>query len=237
MKFSASDGSSIVEDIRWLTGTDSTSFPIADITRLVNRWYHRVSVWLWQASKDWDFDDSNKTDLPIATTTLVANQKDYTLPTTAFSVKRVEVKDNNGDWHIVEPIDQTEVTSLALDEYYSTSGLPKKYDIIGRSLFLYPAPAAANVTLTNGLKIYVSREVDEFATTDTTKEPGFDEMFHRLLSLGAAYDFFVQSGDSRATTIRTEIELMKKEMMDLQAGRHENKRMQLKSFWKNIGFR
>ena len=35
----------------------------------------------------------------------------------------------------------------------------------------------------------MARDVDSFVATDTTQEPGFASNFHRILSLGASFDF------------------------------------------------
>jgi len=54
---------------------------------------------------------------------------------------------------------------------------------------LYPKPGTGFITTTSGLKVYVARDIDEFTSTDTTQEPGFVDNFHRILSLGGAFDF------------------------------------------------
>ena len=67
--------------------------------------------------------------------------------------------------------------------------MPRYYDLVGRSVLLYPKPGTSFITTTSGLKVYVSRDIEEFNSTSTTTEPGFANNFHRILSLGASYDF------------------------------------------------
>ena len=238
MKFSASDGTSLVEDVRWRTDTDTSSFPVADITRLMNRWYHKVAIRIWKSSKDFEFDDSNATDLPIATTTLVDGQQDYSLPTTALAINRIEVKDSAGNWVKLSPIDQFSLPNIALEEYMKSDGLPQHYDLIGNSVFLYPKPDSGSVILSGGLKIYLSSEVSEFVSTDTTKEPGFAEPFHGTLSMGVSYDYLMKNGElQKGQTTRQETEQLMQEMEDFYAGRHADSPLRLKSSERRKSYR
>src|SRR3990167_6492362 len=217
--FSGKNG--LIQRATWLAFGDSTThvtaWPLADIVVSLNRWVHRVSTWIWQASGTWEFDDTNQADLPVATTTLVNNQQDYALPATTFKILRVQINDSGGNWTKLDPIDQSEVGS-ALDEYYETAGIPKKYDIIGNSVFLYPKPDTAQVTASAGLKIWLAREATEFSapasyTTADTTQPGFDEPFHDIIILGAAYDWCITNGpEDRAKRYREEIELLKQDL-------------------------
>jgi hypothetical protein len=188
---------SLYHDTLFLLGiksTDTTAFAVdGDFTRSANVWTRRVVTWIWNSSSTWEFDDSNHTDLPIATTALVDAQQDYALPATAFRLEKVEVLDSGGDYNPVKQIDKSELKHIALSEYQETDGMPVQYDLIGNSLFLYPAPATADVTLAAGLKLYFSRDINEFTPADTTQEPGFPGMFHRLVSIGAALDFAVRN--------------------------------------------
>src|SRR3990167_6606285 len=168
MQLSVSSGKNgLIQRATFLAFGDSADhtadWPLADLVVSLNRWQHEVASWIFQAVGHWEFDDSNNTDLPIATTTLVDGQQDYAFPAGLIKLHRVEVKDNNGNWHKLIPIDQSEV-GVALTEYNETDGLPTQYDPIGNSLFLYPAPAAGSVTTSGGLKVYYSREMDEFTT-------------------------------------------------------------------------
>ena len=226
---STSDKAGIVEDIDFLLGTDSTSYALTDKARNVNRWYYRVGTWIWNATRRWEFDDSNLTTHPIATTTLVADQQDYSLPTTALKLIGVSVKNSSGDFYKLLPFDQSD-TTLDRAEFMDTSGLPQYYDLVGDAIFLYPAPASGSVTLSAGLKIYFLREFDAFASTDTTQEPGFSENFHRLLSYGGSLDFCLANApafNDKASAFRQEIELMKRELEKFYGGRNDDERVNI----------
>lgn len=185
--------------------TDTTTLSLDNFTRSANIWYRNVAYWIWKIQDQWEFDDSTWTTIPIATTTLVANQQYYTLPTTALDVLRVEVMDVNGDYRLLTPIDNTMIKE-ATSEFFETAGMPQYYDLVGDSVVLYPKPSADSVTTVKGLKIYLQRDVNPFSTTDRTRQPGFYVSFHPVISYGAAYDFAFSNGlPDKANMLLTEL--------------------------------
>jgi hypothetical protein len=186
--YNATNGKGIVNDVLFLCDTTTASYPMVDITRNINQEYKNVARIIWEVADGWQYDDTNATDLPISTTTLVSGQADYSLPSTAQRIERIEILDNQGHWQKVEQIDISD-TETPLREIYSESGLPIFYDLIGSSLMLYPAASPSYATLVNGLKVYYNRDITEFTTASTTTEPGFASPFHRILSIQAALDF------------------------------------------------
>lgn len=166
--------------------TDTTTFAVATYTRYLNAWYQRMVFYIWRSSGMWQFDDSTATTFPEATTTLVVAQEDYTIPTGGLDVREVYVKNSSGDYIKLKKINPFDLSyGMARDEYYETDGMPAEYYLEGNSIILKPAPATGSVTLALGLKIILDRNIILFATTDTTKEPGFIAQFHRIFSLGA----------------------------------------------------
>jgi len=218
----------LVQDIDFWVKTNSTSYPLADKARAINEYLKSVNTLIWEASAKWEYDDSNHSDLPVATANLVAGQQDYTLPEAMQKLIRVSVKDNDGNAILLTPLDQSDISG-AMSEYRETDGLPRSYDLIGRSLMLYPAPAAADVTLVEGLSVYVSREVEQFVATDTTDEPGFNEDFHRILSIGAAFDYAVANNmTERINDLRNALEEYKTRLQTFYGGRQHGKAMRMK---------
>lgn len=178
------------------TATDTTSYPSTDWVRSAKAYTRKVGYLAWKNASGWDFDDSNYTTLPIATADLVDAQQDYALPTNIFDVQRVEVLDSSGNYVLLNRMTKEEVKDESLSEYYETNGLPKYYDVTGNSLLLYPAPASDNVTTTNGIKLYVSRDVSAPTMTtgsgafrEITTEPGFQVSFHPYIACGCAVDY------------------------------------------------
>jgi hypothetical protein len=205
---------SLYHDTLTLVGiTDTSQYPIVQFIRNANNWYRRVTSWIKASSGTWEYDDSNWTDLNEATTTLVAGQQDYSLDTTVQEVERVEVLDVDGNYQQLKQLDQSQIKGIALSEFMETDGMPQYYDIRGFSLHLYPAPSADRVTTALGLKLYVSRDIKEFGVTDTSTEPGFNGDYHRIISLGCAYDYCLSNGiEDRKKDIRNEIEIYKNEL-------------------------
>lgn len=192
--------SGLIQEAEFLTNLGTTGISgnaqrLQDFTRLINSRYQQVVVMILKAQNSWDYDDINHTDFPILTTSLVDAQQDYSLPASEkiLKLKRVEITYDGTNWYKAEPLDigtigeATGTTSISAN----FSKLSPFYDIQYNSIFLYPIPDAA---VANGLKLWVTREVDEFVNTDTTQEPGIDEPFHRMLAIGAAMDWAIAKG-------------------------------------------
>lgn len=226
----SSSKTGLYEDAKFLTQTDTNAFPLADFARLANRWYYKAVIAVWKFQDSWRFDDSNQTSnndddagKPVATSTLTNSQKVYALPTGALRIRRVEVKDQASNWQIVAPIAERSITG-AEEEFAETDGIPRYYVLEGDKVRLFPAPDnGVSVTLTNGLRIFFDREVDEFTSADTTQEPGLPEPFHRVISLGAAYDYAIAHGLSNAKALGTEVTILMQEMGAFFSKRHDNK--------------
>jgi len=96
---------------------------LAYFTQLINDWYLATDQWLKGVSRDWYFDDSNQTDFPYATTTIVDNQRDYTLPTDLRKLREVEILDTNGDYYALYPM-STESDVLKNERQQEEAGKP-----------------------------------------------------------------------------------------------------------------
>ena len=237
MKFSQTTTlEGLVQDITFLTGLDTNAIGLKDRARLCNRWYYRAAILAWKFDPDWQFDDPNiavgQTDqswtydatfvgLPRAKHDLTDDVRMYRLPTNALSIERVEVLRANADWILLDRIEENKIPKpFAVSEYHETKGLPRFYNLVGSNIELFPAPSSSEVTATAGLKIYVSREVDEFVSTDDTQEPGIPEPFHRILSLGASYDIALAKGLNNAAQLKKEVEQLLFEMQEYYTKRN-----------------
>lgn len=203
------DSSSLLADITFWTGADSSSYSVADRIRNINEWYRVANSWIWNATGVWEFDDRNYTTLPIATANLVNGQGDYELPSTTQKVLRVDVKDKQGNWRQLQPFDQSQIDGEGYEEFEQTDGIPTFYDLMGFSLQLKPAPAGGDVTTTSGLQVHVSRDIDTFSVSDTSREPGFHPGFHRIVSLGASLDYLIPNDQDVQKTDRVRNEIQR----------------------------
>ena len=216
MIYSDSSGKTgIVEDIDFLVNTDSTSYPIEQKTRNVNRRYDEVVSLILQSDGRWKWDDTNQTAQPTIPINMTEQTTAVAIPdTTYLTINRVEVLDVNGNWYKVQPFNESEIPYQGMTEFLKTPGRPLMYEKVGGFLNLYPKPASTNVTLTGGLKIYYQRNASYFAVSDTTKVPGFAAPFHRILSLGGAIDYAIANGLSQKINILAP--LIQKMEQDLQ---------------------
>lgn len=173
--------------------TTDTSYLKPTITRLLNIWYQKIITMIFASQDGMTWDDSNASDYPIATTSLVANQQDYQLPVSLnlLRVQTVNVSYDGGTtWHRASPFNKNEsiqpldTTDIA-DNFTIANPF---YSIENNALFLYPLPTANS---TNGLKIWFQRGPLEFNTSDTTKQPGIDPAFHGMISCGASMDYAI----------------------------------------------
>lgn len=237
MQFSDTTNSNgLLQDINFLVGTDATSYPNVDKSRNINQWYYKVIAWILESDTNWEWDDTNYGNFPRAVASLVADQQDYALPqavatgsndTTFLKLLRVEILDAGSIWHKLEVIDDLQIEQ-ALGEFAKTSGLPRWYRVWANSIFVYPAPSSAATTLSSGLRVYFQRTMDEFTSTDTTQLPGFAANFHRILSLGASYDYAIAKGLSQANSLRGEIEQYKKELQTFYGQKNREQRIRIR---------
>ena len=230
MQYNPGDGSGIVDEIDDLCDSDSVSYPIAKKTRRANTALQDLEVKIIQADGTWQFDDSNYIDLPIGVADLVAGQSGYSFNQEFLEVELVQIKDAQGKWHIIRPIDQEQNESYSLDNYDAggITGFPFKYDKEGDTFTLYPAPSAAFVTLAGGIKVKFKRTASLFATTDTTKSPGILSPFHILVAQKAALPFCKTYKPDRVVQLNADILAGEKNMIAAYAQRQRDARTPLR---------
>lgn len=221
--------SDIKSKVYLLTKTNSTSFPDATLVIEANNALERVASLIMQTDGRWQWDDSNQTDLPVATTDLVNNQQDYSLAVTYLNVSRVQVKNNDGIARELQPIDQSDLRGYALDEFLKTAGMPRFYDKIGSSVFLYPKPSTSYVTASAGLKIWFQRPPSYFVAGDTTKQPGFNALYHDLIPLWVAYNYALANSLPNTNQLMIEIQRKEDALMSDYAAKSRDESLQLRT--------
>lgn len=210
----------IVQDTDFWANTDSSTYPLASKTRNINRWLDRVAFLIQSADETWQWDDTNQTNLPIATTDLTSGRADYSIDTTFLKFLKVQVKDASGNWGDISPIDINDPLFGMLSTATPTTGMPTRYDKNGQTIYLFPAP---NYTTTGGgLKVYFERNTTYFTTSDTTKEPGFNAQFHRILSLGAALDLALAKDLPQTLNLQAKITEAENGIMEFYSNRSKD---------------
>ncbi len=174
-----------------LGGLTVTEYPLSDQVRNFNIGSSIIWTNIFKVT-GWQFDDSNQTKLPIATTQLNANQSAYTIPeptTLGVSLRGLRASDSNGNWTELIPITEEEIINIHnsnIRSFMTTPGLPKYYRPVGNSFILYPA---SNVTVSAGLECSFDRGMVQIAFNATSTIPGFNAQFHEALSVFGALRF------------------------------------------------
>lgn len=179
----------------------------------------------------WQFDDSNHTDYPIIKTDLVSGQRDYGFTVDeninlVLDIYRVLVKDSNGIYQELEPVDAQSSEDVAgFYDGQELTGTPTKYDKTANGIFLDKIPSYNS---DDGLKIYINREASYFATSDTTKKPGFAGLFHEYLALRPAYEYAFINSLSNTNKIQEEMLRFEASIKDYYGKRERDIRRRLR---------
>lgn len=196
----------LLEDLTSTQSSSTSSYTLATKTRDINNAYDEYTIRAIQSSGTWQFDDTNQTDYPVATTDIVSSQEDYTFTTDEngnqiLDISRVECKDANGNWTLLEPYNELdEDTSLSAQA--TTTGTPTRYYKTANGIKLDRTP---NYNSTDGLKIYFDRTSSYFTTSDTTKKPGIPNIFHKYLAYLPAYLYWLPKDTQKAQLFQSEV--------------------------------
>lgn len=184
-----SDSQDIVSLLNDYTGnygdTNHNVFPLKQKTRYANQALKNIWSWIFTSYGGWQFDDANNaTDFPSATASLVEDQRDYTLPSDAITIKSVSIKNEAGDWFELAPVTEEAITrKMSEKEFYETSSTPMYFVPYANSVKIFPAP---NYSQASSIRVSYDRGSVLFASTDTTQAPGFDTEFHEAVAVGGA---------------------------------------------------
>lgn len=216
----------------------SQGFISSDITRLkevtadINLAFDDFLPLAFNSNGLWQFDDSNNTDYPIITTSLVANQRDYAFTTDGSSnlildVYRVSAKDSSGVFQDLTVVDaQTDRDVQSFYDGRNTTGTPNRYDKTSNAIFLDPIPSYNS---SGGLKLYINREPSYFVSTDTTKKPGVPGNLHMWFVLKPAFNYARRNNLAIANSLAAEVAKME-EIIKIQFSmrtRDEKSRMKV----------
>lgn len=218
---------SLVNETWSLCDADITSMPLAVVTRRFNLALEELVGEIINADGTWQFDDTNNTTLPIGTQTLIASQTLYSFNDKFLQIERVKVLDVDGNWHLVEPIDELDLenSGFAIEEYFTATGLPTHYDKVGDdSIKLYPAPVATYCTLASGLKVHFKRTAHLFEVGDTSAVPGLPSTHHVLLAYKAAIPYCASYKPQRVPWLELQVQKMTKTLLEHFGQRERDKR-------------
>jgi len=227
---------------RALCDADSTSYADALLLIRTNYNLEKVISWILESDGRWEWDDTNYTTKPRGVGTLVEGQEAYSFASEYLTIRQIEVLDTSSPAVFVKlkPIQDLELNGMSPEEYFGleSDGSPKKgfpqyYDKEGDTITLYPAPAATDVTLASGLRVWFQRTADLFTSaqvTTGTKEPGFASPFHSILCYMNAIPYCMSYKKDRVAAYSQVVgdfpqpSGMKKQIMDFYGHRAKDER-------------
>lgn len=217
---------SLVHEAWDLCDADITKYPLANITRRFNSSLEELIGELISADGTFQWDDTNWTDQPVGTGTLVQAQASYAFSSEYLEIDEIDVKDLNGIWRKLIPVDPSEIPDdQTMEEYFgTTAGMPTHYDKTGDTVTLYPAPSSTAVTLASGLRIRFKRTADLFTVSDTTQEPGLPSPYHTILCYMAAIPYCMKYKPERVALYEKKKDDMKKALMKFMGRRQKDTR-------------
>ena len=222
----------LTSEIDKLCDSTSTSYALADKVRRINIGLEELVAEIINADGIFEYDDTNQSDLPVGTGNLIASQSSYAFASEYLQIRQVKVKDANGNWLVLKQIDYRDFVDIAIEESFADTGMPTHFDILGDNIKLYPAPVAANVTLTAGLKVHFTRTASLFTTSDTTKEPGLPSPYHVLLAYMAAIPYCAVYKKDRVAWLEKKVVEGKASLIKFFSKRNKDERrvMTMKGF-------
>lgn len=179
--------------VRFMTRTNSTTFPDADILRLMKIRQDEIAKAILEADED--------ILLIPQYTSLVADQREYPLPADMLSsIKRVEAKLDGTNFIKLNELDVTtygktiNTESEITQQFFNEEGLAY-FDLSRKSLVIY---SGTITSVANGLKILVNTWpaaiTDLTSTTDMSQDPsttthGIPREMHEIWTRGVIIDW------------------------------------------------
>lgn len=156
----------------------------------VNESLNEIILEIMLAQDSFDWDDPTRTDYPVATTPLIAGQRDYQFDGLSFlKIKRVDVSWDGSKYYRATPFDSGAYQGGLGNDIDVDGNFPKtepRYDPKSFGFWLYPRATAAEVAAGGKIRIEYIRAFDAYTYDDTTKEPPVASPFHDLIAIGAA---------------------------------------------------
>lgn len=214
----------LLQEARDLCDADTISYPATTILRRVNSAIETLVGKIQEVSA-FPFDDENFGNIAEGTITLEQAVAKYTITDRFRYILEVKVKDLNGYYSIIEPVSQEEEDSIVETEE-ALIGIPEKYRMTGRTIFLRPAPTSASITLTAGLLFKYTRTSYQITSTDVTAGtlvPGIDTAYHITIAKMTALPYCKLYKKDRVAQLEKDIFIETNDCVNFYANRLKNK--------------
>ena len=176
-----------------LGGISATEYTAVNLNIAINSYYDDFIITAILANKDWEVNGE------VATTNIVANQREYILPSDLLTLKRIEVNLNGSEnqWTNVRIIDLRSIPQALTNQEDSSDIIDSAYEvrIYDESIFFNWLPENS---VTNGLKVYYSKEATAMTEGNkATDTPNLPNTLHIGLAYGAALDYSIETEQNR----------------------------------------
>lgn len=226
----------ILQEARDLCSADTTSYPATTILRRVNSAIE-ILVGKIEEVCGFPFDDENFGNIAEGTIGLQEGVSKYTITDRFRHILEVKVKDVNGYYSIIDPVSQEE-DGYIVETQEAQTGLPYKYRMVGRTIFLRPSPTSTSVTLTAGLLFKYTRTSYKITSADVTTGtliPGIDSIYHPTIAKMTALPFCMSYKKDRVAQLQQDILIETNDCIKFYAKRLKNKKNAFES--ESIAFR
>lgn len=216
-----------IQDLCSISADDTASYPLTAIARRVNSALETLVIKIMTAAGTWRFDDTNFTDLPIGTGTLVSGQTSYSFAAEYLDIDWVKVMAANGHWYFLKPWDQSE-SDIPYEETLVIGGQPLFYEKVGDTIRILGTVTATYLTLASGIKVGFSRTASLFtgdnSVGDNAKVPGIASPFHITIARMTALPYCKSYLPDRVTQLERDIAADTVDMIAFYSRREKDKR-------------
>lgn len=184
---------------------------LAIFTNYINEAVSRYGHIALMSDYNWEFDDRNKTDLPIGKTAIAINQTNYSFATEHSIITGVEIKDSANQWSALREIDERYFTenNISITQYIANrTGIPTEYTKVANSIILLTTPDWSddpNDNTTWSLQVHFKRAPSYYTVADTTKVQGFTELQATYLSDYASWKYSSARSMALSKDLRQEV--------------------------------
>lgn len=210
-------GQGICQEVDDLCDSDENSYTLVSKARRANIALEELELTALMADGLWQFDDKNYSSQPSGVQTAVDGQQEYDFDSTLLFIERVEIKDVNGIWRKLDPMDEINTPLTQTD--LAVQATPSFYYKRGNKFGFDTVPKSTNMTLTNGIKVYFKRTASLFVSTDTTKTPGIASPFHVLIAQKTALPYCKTYKKDRVAQLVLDIDAGEKRFVKYMANR------------------
>jgi hypothetical protein len=210
-----------------VTGISGDTTQLKNFTARINQALDRFYMIALTHDSQWQFDDTNYSDLPIGVGDLISGQQDYSFSSDVLTVEKVMIKDSSGNWQELDKVDINERGAAKLWTLATgNTGVPTRYDKFANSIFFDPIP---NYNSTGGLKVVFKRNGSKFVYTDTTKQPGIPSLFHPYLARVASLPHLIEHNMDSLTSINSLILQDEQNIKDFMGRRNRDDKKRMRA--------